>query len=106
MLMLDISQIKERVESRYNCQLSVEKFMGKDELVYQNKNDKVYIYVSRYTCLDSRYGKEFIGFDFWNGNSGLGGPCDSMDELFEMLDKIKMPRRAVPRDITEQLCLF
>lgn len=104
--MLDILQIKEHVESKYDCQLSVEKFNGKDELVYQNKNDKVYIYVSKYTCLDSRLGKEFIGFDFWNGNSGLGSPCDSMEELFENLDKIKMPRRAVPREITEQLSLF
>ena len=102
----NLLRIKEEVESKFNCQLSIEKFRDKDELVFKGKKDTVYIYVSRYTCLDSRLGKEFIGFDFWNGNSGLGSPCDSMEELFENLDKIKMPRRAVPKEITEQLSLF
>lgn len=106
--MLDLMQIKEALEDAYDAEFAVidKDYMEGKELLYKKEKDSVRVHISRYTCLDERLGKEFIGYDYWNGTGGNSAPCDSMEELFKRLDRIGMPRRTAPRDKMEQLSLW
>ena len=105
--MLDLMQIKDALEDIYNIEFKVMDmtYMEGQELVWQKGKDKVRVHIGHYTC-KGREGQEFMDFDWWDGTTGLGSPCDSMEQLTGCFDRIKVPRRTVPRERREQLSLF
>lgn len=102
--MFDLMRIKDAVEDAFDLEFIVRDISFKEgkELYYQKANHQVTVRLSRYTY-EARLGQEFINFDYWNGTGGMGSPCDSLEELIECLDRIKMPRRTTPRQKKEQL---
>lgn len=83
---MDIQEIIKDLESKYECNFRYSHLyeMWKADI---SKGEYFEIHISRYDTDDERHGQEFISVGYTAPHRGYGKPCDTMDEVYALMDK-------------------
>lgn len=81
-----IQEIIKDLENKYECHFVYSDFfeMWRAEI---SKGEYFAVHIDRYDTDDERHGKEFISADYSAADRGYGRPCDTMDEVYALMDK-------------------
>jgi len=86
----NLSEIVADLEQKYEVEFEIIDNRAEAKTTTKDKHERVEIIISvgKYTCLDERQGKPFVGVDMWiNRTYGFGHPCDSMDQVYGYFNK-------------------